>query len=461
MMFLAVFCAGQAARPLTDRTEARYAEIAREMLASGNWLIPTLDQVPHLSKPPLTTWLMAGSMALLGTNEIAARLPGILAFLGTLFLVARLAALFTGKQYAAWAAFLYGMSLAPLVGSFYPSTDTLLAFFETAAATSYLMHRLGYPRARWWFFLSLGAAFLTKGPPGFLVPAAVILGDWFLGPRGLPGPRRRLLTWIPGWLCFLVLGFGWYAAVAIVRSDSTSYWLKDEVVGRIFTSRHGRNQSPIIYAVTLVLGTFPWWFLYGHLFKTLRHRGRLRREGWTPVLLAWILLPLAVFVFSKSRLPAYLLPLFPALALMAALESPRVWGQHKARWFGIRPGFLVGYAGILAVLSLAALPLSHRSSWKSEGTDLRAKLSGQDYELLLLSPGDACSLEFYLAPKRIKIITTNHPLDESHNLTEELHLIFAHQIRSPTGKDLPTPIFLDFKNHCTLWMSPRPGKTAG
>jgi 4-amino-4-deoxy-L-arabinose transferase-like glycosyltransferase len=447
-------------RPLTDRTEARYAEIAREMLASGNWLIPTLDQMPHLSKPPLTTWLMAGSMALFGTNEVAARLPGLLAFLATVLLVARLAALLSDKKYAGWAAFVYGLSLAPLVGSFYPSTDTLLAFFETAAATAYIMHRMGYPRARGWFFVALGAAFLTKGPPGLLVPVAVILGDRLWGPRTVPRSSERFLTWIPGWLCFLVVGLGWYAAVAILRPDAAGYWLKDEVVDRIFTTRHGRNQSPLVYLVTLIAGTFPWWFLYGKLFKKRANGARYWREGWTPMLLTWILLPLLVFVFSKSRLPAYLLPLFPALALIAALESPRTWSQETPGWFGLRPAFMVGYAAFLAIASVTSIPLSQHSSWKSDGTNLRAKLSGQDYELLVLSPGDASSLEFYLAPKHVKVIPTGSTIDQSHNTAEESHLIFAHQIQAPAGNSFGAPVFLDFKNHCTLWMSPGTSRTA-
>jgi 4-amino-4-deoxy-L-arabinose transferase-like glycosyltransferase len=459
LIFLVVFCAGQAVRPLTDRTEARYAEIAREMLASGNWLIPTLDQVPHLSKPPLTTWLMAGSMAVFGTNEIAARLPGFLAFLATIVLVARLAGRLGQPRYAPWAAFLYGLSLAPLVGSFYPSTDTLLAFFETAAATAYVMHEMGSPRARWWFFVSLGAAFLTKGPPGFLVPAAVIVGDRLLRARSTRIPsRRRLLTWLPGWLCFAVLGLGWYVVVALLHRDTMGYWLKDEVVDRIFTTRHGRNQTPFVYALTLVLGTFPWWFMY---WNAVRNRVRTWPEGWTPLLVSWVCLPLVVFVCSKSRLPAYLLPLFPALTLIVALESPRVWAEKPAGWFGLRPALLVGYAALLATISVASIPLSDRSSWKTEGTTLRGKLSGQDYELLLLSPGDAASLEFYLAPKRITIVTTGNDLDAVHNMAEEPHLIFAHQVQAPAGKTMRAPIFLDFKNHCTLWMSPAIPKTAG
>jgi len=462
LIFIVIFCAGQAVRPLTDRTEARYAEIAREMLASGNWLIPTLDQVPHLSKPPLTTWLMAGSMAVFGTNEIAVRLPGLLAFLATIVLVARLAALLSQPRYAPWAAFLYGLSLAPLVGSFYPSTDTLLAFFETAAATAYVMHEMGFPRARWWFFASLAAAFLTKGPPGFLVPAAVIIGDRLLSARNTHTPtRRRLLTWLPGWVCFAVLGLGWYVAVAILRPDTMGYWLKDEVVGRVFTTRHGRNQSPLIYIVTLIAGTFPWWLLYGTLFKKRPNQVRHWREGWTPMLVSWVLLPLAVFVFSKSRLPAYLLPLFPALTLLVALAAPRVWAQTPAGWFGIHPRYPVVYVAFLAVLSMASVPLSQRSSWKHEGADLRARLSGQDYELLLLSPGDACSLEFYLGPNKIKVVPPDRPLDESDDMAEELHFIFAHQIQTPAEKNYRAPIFIDFKNHCTLWMSPATPKTAG
>jgi len=464
---LVVFLAGQAVRPLTDSTEARYSEIAREMLASGNWLIPTLDQVPHLSKPPLTTWLMAGSMALLGTNEIAARLPGLLAFLGTIALVARLAALLGRPQLAAWAAFLFGLSMAPLLGAVYPSTDTLLAFFETAAATAYVMHQMGYPRARWWFFLSLGAAFLTKGPPALLVPAAVIIGDRLLRAKNtFPRSTRPLLLWVPGWLCFALLGLGWYIAVALTRPDTMNYWLHDEVVNRIFTSRHGRNQSPLIYLVTLVAGTFPWWLLYFKMFKNSPRFVEPWREGARPILVSWFLLPLLVFVFSKSRLPAYLLPLFPALTLLLALEAPRWWRQVPARWFGIRPGYMVAYALFLAVLSLASIPLSQRSSWKVEGRKLETQLSRQDYEMLLLSPGEAGSFEFYLAPKRIRILSLGQTADASHDLTTGTHLIFAHEAHSPMRgtcgppANEPGPIFLKFKNHCALWMNPGPTRTA-
>jgi hypothetical protein len=168
-----------------------------------------------------------------------------------------------------------------------------------------------------------------------------------------------------------------------------------------------------------------------------------------------------VFVFSKSRLPAYLLPLFPALALLVALEFPRIWASQPARWFGIRPIYLIGYAAVLALVSVASISFSQRSSWKHEGEALRAKLSGQDYELLILSPGDASSLEFYLAPERVKIIPAGTDIDASHSTAEEPHLIFAHQIKPPSGKTFSAPILLEFKNHCTLWMSPGPAKTAG
>ena len=120
-----------------------------------------------------------------------------------------------------------------------------------------------------------------------------------------------------------------------------------------------------------------------------------------PILLTWFALPLVVFVLSRSRLPAYLLPLFPALTLILALETPRRWAQTPGKWFGIRPWPLVAYASLLAALSLASIPMAERSSWKREAIDLQGRLVA-DYELITLSAGDAASLEFYLASPRIE-----------------------------------------------------------
>jgi 4-amino-4-deoxy-L-arabinose transferase-like glycosyltransferase len=455
--FLIVFLAGQAVRPLTDRTEARYAEIAREMLVSGDWLIPHLDGVPRLNKPPLTTWLMVGSMTILGQNEIAARLPGILAFLGTILLVAKLAAVLSRREYAPWAALLYGLCLAPLLGAVYPSTDTLLACFETAAATAYVMHRFGSPRARWWFFIALGAAFLTKGPPGLLVPAAVVIGDRLLrGKQPFPRAQRPLLSWIPGWLCFAVVGLGWYLVVAIIRPDTMNYWLDEEVFQRIFTTYHRRNQSPLIYLVTLVLGTSPWWFPIGDFFKKSKPFFKSWREGRSPILVAWLVLPLVVFVLSRSRLPAYLLPLFPALMLILALEVPRRLAQKPGAWFGIRPWLLVAYAAFLAAVSLASIPFSDRSSWKNEAESLRSGLEGQNYTLTVFTTAEAGSLEFYLAPKRIDLLdasggsTSPGPTKEGQAVGPRV--LFTRESDASPLQRFSSPALIGIKRHRSVWL---------
>jgi 4-amino-4-deoxy-L-arabinose transferase-like glycosyltransferase len=469
--FLIVFLAGQAVRPLTDSTEARYAEIAREMLVSGDWLIPSLDQAPHLSKPPLTTWLMAGCMAILGPNEIAARLPGLLAFLGTIFLVARLAALLGRPEATRWAGFLYAFSLGPLLGAMIPSTDTVLTFFEVAAVVAYLSHRSGSSRARWWYFAALGAAFMTKGPPGLLVPAAVVIGDRVLRkasapPSTLP-PQTRLLSFLPGWLLFAVIGLGWYVVVAVLRPNTMDYWLRVEVVYRIFTKYHRRNQSALIYLPTLVGGVLPWWLLFVAMFRKGREHFRSWPEGAGRMLRAWFLLPLAVFIFSRSRLPAYVLPLFPALCLALAISNPRHWSETAGRWFGIRPVFLVAYAAGLAALSIASISLAERSSWKDEARELQVELFNQDAGLLVLTPGDASSLEFYLAPRTIDIVKAGPSPDPSARKTvpevaaewqtsARPHLVLARAGEAKLFGDLlgPRATLLGTKRHVSLWLVP-------
>jgi hypothetical protein len=168
----------QGARGLWEPDEGRYTAVALEMERLGDYVVPHLHhEVKHVTKPPLTYWLIAGSLAAFGHSEWAARLPNSLAFLTTILLIAR-----AGRRLAPDAALLapliYATSLLPFTAANIVTTDTLLTLWETLAVLGFVElwwgpeERRGFYRIVTW--LGFGLAFLTKGPPG-LLPLAVIV----------------------------------------------------------------------------------------------------------------------------------------------------------------------------------------------------------------------------------------------------------------------------------------------
>ena len=290
---------------LFEPTETRYAEIAREMRASGDYLVPRLNGIPHFHKPPLAYWLTAAGFAVCGVNEWGARIPVALASLLTLgftALAARrgFASLGIRPGLAAWllgacALFLgIGRALA---------SDPFLA---VAVAGFWALA----PSA--WAPALLGAGFLAKGPvvlvPTVLVVLAVAALSRDRAPLARLGPARA-------WWLFAGIGFPWYLIVALGTPGLLRYFLADQIWARYATTEHQRGGPPWYFVGILIAGALPWTpALIAGIARSWKDRVSLESR----LLLAWLLLPLVFFSFSGSKLPAYLLPLFPAVALLAA-----------------------------------------------------------------------------------------------------------------------------------------------
>jgi 4-amino-4-deoxy-L-arabinose transferase len=327
----------QGTRPLSEPDEGRYVDIALQMVDSGDWWVPRLHaHEPHLAKPPLTYWLIAASVTVFGRNEWAVRLPHALAFLITAFLVLDIARSL-GLRSPRVAALVWATSLGALVGTAVVSTDAILMTFETAAMAAALRSRTTL------MWIAFGLAFLTKGPPGLLPLAALVV---FMIVRDR-GRSLRTLADPVGISCFLVLGFGWYAAMLARDGALASYFLGYELIDRVATGVHGRNArwwGPLkVYVPTIVLGCLPWivtlpWARPGNLSPASR------RFLWI-----WIAVPLAVFALSRSRLPLYLLPLFVPMALLIAPRAAALADLHPRRMA------VIGSTWVVLVLSLKAV----------------------------------------------------------------------------------------------------------
>ena len=253
-------------RGLWEPDEGRYAAVAWEMAASGDYVTPTLNGVPHFTKPPLTYWTVAAGLAALGRNEWGARLGLGLAFAATALLVARFGEALWGPARGRSAAVLYATMGLPFFAGSAITPDTLLTLGETAALFAFWRGWTADSSrsARWWavgFWASLGVAFMTKGPPALLTLLVVLPVSVLARPPRAPVTRA---VWLrpAGPAVFLLLTRPWFVIVATTYPGLADYLLRDEVVGRLATRVHHRNSQwhmgLWIYPAAALLGALPW-----------------------------------------------------------------------------------------------------------------------------------------------------------------------------------------------------------
>ncbi|MGY3266464.1 ArnT family glycosyltransferase [Lysobacter sp. HA35] len=320
-------------RGLWDPDEGRYTNVALNMLDSGDWLIPRRSyEVEHWTKPPLTYWAIASSVAVFGSNAFAARVPAALSHVLCVLLVGLMGRRLA-KGNGVRAALVYATMMFPFGASQMITTDYLLTLTETTALWAFVEARFGPSHPKRWLVLMWGAfglAFLTKGPPGLLPLLPILLFDLLTRTKDRPGVFRPL-----GLLLFVVIAAPWYIAVTQKTPGLMGYFLGSEVVGRVATDefkRHGEWYGwLVIYAPTLLLGTLPWsrplwhWMRGLHAQVQAWRRNASARIADAPWLLPtlWALVPLTIFCIARSRLPLYILPLFAPLALLVSLQSLR------------------------------------------------------------------------------------------------------------------------------------------
>ena len=366
----------QGTRGLWEPDEGRYAEVAREMLVSGDFLTPRLDLEPHFTKPPLTYWCIAASIQAFGRGEWAVRLFLSLAFALTGICVAALGSRMWDRRTGFLAGLIYLTSLTPFIGASFVTPDTLLALWTAVALYSFwrsIECRSGC--GAWLWPIATGAAFglgfLTKGPPALAFLPGIILWHQF---AGRSRSARSNIRHVPGILIGAAIGLSWFLVVAARQAGLTQYFLEGEVVGRIL-GHHHRNAAwygPwVIYGPALLGGALPWCLAWPRCLRSLRataaHEGGLgpflRTRPRLTLLLGCLVPALALFWVVRSRLPLYVLPLFIPLALMTARALPKIeLAPVGAAWPSPRPEarLALWVCGLLAIrLGLAALPTAN------------------------------------------------------------------------------------------------------
>jgi 4-amino-4-deoxy-L-arabinose transferase-like glycosyltransferase len=385
---------------LFEPDEGRYAEIPREMLLRGEWTVPYLQGEPYLDKPPLLYWMVMGSYRVFGVHDWAARLAPALAIHACVLLTYLLGRRLVGERAAWWGALL--LALAPGfigVGRLLVLDGVLTLWVWLSILAAWEAVRVGRLRWGWWLLTALacGLGGLTKGP----VTLVLLLPPLWLS-RRLGGGTCRV-RW-PAWAAFaavvLAVNLPWYVAVSLRQPTFVRYFFWEHNVVR-FLDPFDHLRPIWFYGPILLVGLLPGTLLAGHFLRFLAAgdpdaAGRRSPElGYLLLAGGWCVL---FFSLSGCKLPTYILPAFPPLALaLGAYAAGSRW--QTSRW----PAAVAGATfALLAVGHWAAVPwyARHHSPLGRSAALLRE--CADPAVPVICYPRPADSVAFYLGRDDLK-----------------------------------------------------------
>lgn len=345
---------------LFEPDEGRNAEIAREILLLKDWVTPHYDFIPRLDKPILFFGLVALSYKFFGISEWAARLPSALAALACLCITYRFASSLFGRRAGLWSALILLSSIEFFALSRAVIMDMTLTYFITLALWNFCLGQRGVESGAGkiqflLMYVAMGIATLLKGPIGFLLPAAVI-GVYLLLTK-----RWSLLRHmqIPLGIALLILtAVPWYLAAESRNPGYLRYFLWEENVHRFTTTQFKRSGPWYYFIGVLAGGLFPWTIL---LPKAITDLWKQPLKDERLLLILSIALPLLFFSLSSSKLPHYILPIYPPLAIILAAAIAKALTDSTVKksrilWFPAVTFFLLAFAITLTVLWPDFLP---------------------------------------------------------------------------------------------------------
>ena len=346
IVFVVLWCAPLESRQLVKPDEGRYAEIAREMAQSGDWITPRLNAIKYFEKPPLQYWVTAAAYEVFGVHNWTARLwaalTGLLGILATGLAARRLFGARSGWLAAlTLSGCIYYVALGHI-----NSLDMGLTLFMSVSVFGFLLaQRSSHPAAGRWMMMAWAAAGLGVLSKGLVAPAlpalsllfySLICRDW--------SPWKRLYP-VRGLLLFAALTAPWFIAVSLANPEFPAFFFIHEHFTRFLTKAHHRVKPWWFFIPILLAGLLPWTTL---MFGAVRSawtsaggRGQFSAERFLVIHCAVVF---GFFSLSGSKLPSYILPMFPPLALLAGNYLARL-RPSALRWHAL-PLILVGIAMI-------------------------------------------------------------------------------------------------------------------
>jgi len=351
LIAVVIWCGNLEYRKLSLSDEGRYSEIPRYMAQSGDWVTPRLNGIKYFEKPPLQYWATATAYRVFGEHNWTARIwPALTGLLGVVLMYFVGARLY-GRTAGFYTAAVLASSVLYAALAHILTLDMGLAFFLTVAYAGLVLAL--DPRAdatanrRWMHVAAAGCALavLSKGLIGIVLPGAVVT-LYLLLKRDFGLLRRLHLVSCAA--LFLAITAPWFIAVSLANPEFAWFFFVHEHLQRYTSTIHQRYQPWYFFIPILAAGMLPWLVTLidaiGHAYK-----GRAKDARFDPLYfsLLWAGFIFAFFSASGSKLPSYILPIFPALALLIGVRLTTISGRVLA--WQLAPVAMLAIAGLIAV----------------------------------------------------------------------------------------------------------------
>ncbi len=379
-----------AARPLSLPDEGRYAEVARWMWMTGDWLTPRIVGIPFFHKPPLLYWFEAVSIAVWGATPWAARFVVALhacLMLGVTFVCARAVA---GDVVARRASWILACSMTFLAAGQYVNHDMVVASWMSSAIWCFARAftqpsgvHAGWARAG---FIACALGVMSKGLIGLLLPGLVLF-VWI----AVTVQWRKILQlpWFSGLALFALIALPWFVLAAREHPDMLAYMFGKHQFGRYTATTFNNSRPWWFYGVAVTVLLFPWiFFVIADGLHRLRHWTQQEDKSVATLCWIWVLAILIFFSIPNSKLMGYALPVVPALAVLAAVY----WQRSVVAWRWASAAFAT-----LCVVGISVAAVANHLAGK--------------YTLQRSAQGVAEALVCLVAPSDVVAVVDDFPYD--------------------------------------------------
>lgn len=348
-------------RFLSIPDEGRYADISRHMFESGDWLVPRLDGLPFIHKPPMLHWLSSIAMHIFGVHVWVVRLVPVLAasllLIGTYLFVRK----YLSQKIAELSILMMATNLLFFGSSQYVNHDLLLATGITLSVFCLVDFSLCNRKAMLFLgYFFAASAFLTKGLIGILIPGMILL-PWLLYTQQY---KRIPAFFNPFALLFLAaLTLPWLYQMQQIYPDFLHYFFIDQQFNRFHSNQFNNKQSWFFYLVILLVSLLPWLLtLRWTGLRTMLHQQRLNPVG--QLLIWWLVSVVIFFSIPPSKLAGYILPALTPLIILCAVafEKSTLNTQQLTRMQKYAPAAFVGLLGFVLAATLYFIPLDFNLS---------------------------------------------------------------------------------------------------
>ena len=366
VILLAAWFAGIGSHPLYEPDEGRYAEVARQMFATGDWVMPHFDGFRFYDKPPLQYWATTLAYHAFGVHEWTARLWSALAGLLCVAVIWYAALRVWGVRHARLAAMVCTGTVLIATGAHVNTLDMGVTAFMTVALAMFLIAQHGSTTARaqcgWmlatWLAMALGV--LSKGLIAIVLPGASLL-LYLLWQRDAAVLRRLQVR--AGVAILLLAAAPWFVLLARRDNHFLSYFFIHEHLGRFLSKVVDRDHPWWYYLPIIVVGLLPWTAFLPAALRRAWSQSTLGHDGATRLVLVWSAVVVVFFSCSGAKLPLYILPLFPALSLLVADAIVSMPPRGVARR-------LLPIAALAAVVAAVAAWPPHTSALHVRAADM-------------------------------------------------------------------------------------------